>query len=67
MGILLPTGVTLFVVGLLLSHLVLGLTRKRVQKDQKLTLSHKVLMWGAVGLVVVGLVCGVIGALFGDS
>ncbi len=61
MSYLLPAGVVLFVGGLVLSHVVLGLTRSAARKRQGMARWHRVLMWLAVALVGLGVALGAVG------
>jgi len=55
--------VVIFVVGLVLSHVVLGLTRSTARADRSMRRSHRLMMWFAVGLVALGLGLGAVGFL----
>lgn len=65
MDLLVPLGIIFFFTGLVLSHIVLGMTRGLAKKKQKLKKIHTILMWSSVGLVIIGLGLGAIGYFFG--
>jgi amino acid transporter len=55
----LVVGVGLFVIGLVMSHIVVAITRGVVRAKKPLKRTHRVLMWSSLGLVGVGLVLAV--------
>lgn len=61
MDVVLWSGVGLFALGLVLSHVVVAMTRKPVREGQGLSRRHRVLMWCSLGLVATGVVVGAIG------
>jgi hypothetical protein len=65
MEVIMYIGVGLFVSGLVMSHVVLGLSRRPKREGRKLSTSLKVLMWSSVGLTVLGLVLGGVAVLLG--
>ena len=58
MDVLMYIGLGLFVTGLVLTHVVLALSRRPKREGRPLPTSLKVLMWSAVGLSVLGLALG---------
>ncbi len=67
MSYLLPVGIVLFLVGLVLAHIVVGLTRSSVRKEGTIGTRDRILMWTSVGLVVLGIVLSGVGYWFGGQ
>lgn len=67
MGFLLPVGVGLFVIGLVIVHVVFGLTRGSVRKEQPIPRRLRISMWVAVGLAVLGFAAAAVGFVFGGQ
>ena len=59
-------GIVVFFVGLVMSHIVVAVTRTGVRKKEPMKVKHRVMMWTAVGLVVVGLGAAATGYLLNN-
>ena len=64
MGVVLIVGVLLFFVGLVMSHVVVAVTRGSIKRGEPMKKSHRMMMWGSVAIVVIGFILAAVGFIF---
>lgn len=66
-GLFVPIGFAFFIAGLVLAHIVVGITRRSVRKDGEISSKHRKLMWVSIILALLGIISAGVGLVFADQ
>lgn len=54
MALVFYSGIIIFLIGLVMSHIVVAITRSAARAKEPMKRAHRILMWCSVGFVVLG-------------